>query len=198
MRQQHYYNQLLRYARKASFHESEAEDLLQSALLAALEAGRNDIGCVQNRRWLIGILRNQAAFAARSSVRRRNRETAVTFGDEESLDDTPSTVNFIRSLPRSLKSAALLALTGHTKQEICWLLGISDAALRQRIVQLKRRWGVFDGRQVLELKGLKEGLAFGQIRRALLDLPCRNQAVLASHDPDGHLFLLTKSQVSAT
>ena len=51
----------------------EAEDLLQTILLAAVEAGRADLSCPDNRRWLQGALRKRAAFDARSAVRRRQR-----------------------------------------------------------------------------------------------------------------------------
>ena len=40
-------------------------------------------------------------------------------------------------------------------------------------------------------------LAFGRIRRALLGPTRRPDAILASHDPDGHLFVVSRSQISA-
>lgn len=191
MRKDKYYTELLRYAYKVAFHTDEAEDLLQTALLAAIETGRADMSCVDNRRWITGVLRNQSAFTARSAVRRRKREASVAYLGSLPPESAVPTTDFINSLPPSLKTTALLALTGHTKAEMAWLLRVSDSALRQRIVQIKRRWQQFDGRHVLELKGLKEGLAFGQIRLALLKAPCRDKVTLASHDPDGHLFMAT-------
>lgn len=197
------YTQLLHYAGKVTRHIDEAEDLLQVILLAAVEAGRSDLSCTENRRWLFGALRKRAAFDARSAVRRQKREAAsnlVSSFLEESVELLPeqpqaesevSMVDFVQTLPPSLRTAAQLALAGHTKAEVAWLLRISDAALRQRIAQIKRRWRQFDGRHVSGLSNLKGELAFGQIRQALLKMSRHNDVLLASHDPDGHLFVVS-------
>lgn len=191
------YTELLHYARKVARHIDEAEDLLQAILLAAVEAGRTDLSCSDNRRWLFGALRKRAAFDARSAVRRQKREASSTLTPPEESTEQPQadreepTSEFIQTLPPSLRSAALLALAGHTKAEITWLLRISDTALRQRIAQIKRRWHQFDGNHVTGLSNLKGELAFGQIRQALLQMARSSDAILASHDPDGHLFVVS-------
>ena len=190
MRNNKFYPELLQYAHKVALRTDEAEDLLQTALLAAIEAGRTDMTCINNRRWLIGAIRNRSAFDARSAVRRRKRETSFSYLNSSPEVSSISTTKFVNTLPPSLKTTALLALTGHTKTELTWLLRISDPALRQRIVQIKRRWRNFDGRHISELNGLKESLAFGRIRQALLKAPLQDNVVLASHDPDGHLFMI--------
>ena len=56
--------QALRLCRRAD----EAEDLVQETLLAGVLAGRHDMP------WLSGVLRRQAAMAARSGARRRRLE----------------------------------------------------------------------------------------------------------------------------
>lgn len=189
---QFYDANFLRYARKVAFDNDEAWDLLQSALVTAIENGRADMSCVHNRRWLIGVLRNQAAFCARTALRRRQRDAAAAFTHEEqSADDTVCSEGFIATLPPSLKTTALLALAGQTKEEIAWLLRVPDTAMRQRIVQLKRRWTAFDGRAVAEFIHLRGELDFGWIRQSLLKSPCLQQAILATHDHDGHLFMLS-------
>lgn len=185
------YSQLLQYARKVTRHIDEAEDLLQSILLAAIEQGRTDLSCIHNRRWLYGALRKRAAFDARSAVRRQKREASVTLTDEPQDVNPVSPDGFVDTLPPSLKTTAQLALAGHTKAEIGWLLRVSDAALRQRIAQIKRRWRTYDGRDVSGISTLKGELAFGQIRQALLKMSRPNDAILASHDPDGHLFMVS-------
>ena len=189
------YTQLLQYARKVTRHSDEAEDLLQVILLSAVEAGRTDLSCTDNRRWLFGALRKRAAFDARSAVRRQKREASSILTEEPSeepqAENQISTTDFVNTLPPSLRTAALLALAGHTKAEVAWLLRISDAALRQRIAQIKRRWRQFDGRHVSGLPSLKGELAFGQIRQALLKMSRHNSVILASHDPDGHLFVVS-------
>lgn len=188
------YSELLQYACKAALRTDEAEDLLQTVLLSAVEAGRADMSCINNRRWLIGALRNRAAFDARSAVRRRRRETSVALLGNPQTENSVSATNFVRTLSPNLRVTALLALAGHTKAEVAWLLRISDSTLRQRIVQIKRRWRHFDGRNVSELRGLKGGLAFGRIRQALLKAPPRDNLMLSSHDPSGHLFMVTSQK----
>ncbi len=189
-------------ARRASRRPDEADDLVQTALLAALESGRTDLAAPETRRWLAGVIRNRAAFDARTSARRRHRESnwEGTFlpraehegGGSPRSGETEGAVA-IAHLSPALRITALLALSGHTRQEIGWLLNLSDDALRQRISQLKR---------ALETAPTPDAdptgpFAFGRIRRALLGPARRKDAFLASHDPDGHLFVVSCSQISA-
>jgi hypothetical protein len=71
------YSDLLRYARRVSKRADEAEDIVQSVLLAAVIHGRADLDDERNRRWLMGAIRKHAMFVARSAARRRKRETAA-------------------------------------------------------------------------------------------------------------------------
>lgn len=184
------YRDLLHLARQISRRADEAEDLLQAALLTAVEQGRADLSCPTNRRWLGGVLRNRARFEARSAVRRREREHTAP----QEPSDGPSEVSaaaFVRSLPKSLRLTALLALTGHNKTDMAWLLRVSDSTLRQRIHQLKKRWAEEGLSGVTPLGGLTGDLDYGQIRKALLQPSRRDGVALATHDPDGHLFVVT-------
>lgn len=175
----------------------EAEDLLQTVLLAALEAGRADLSCAGNRRWLIGALRKRAQFDARSAARRRSREASAAIAESTPGEREAMPADFIAALPPSLRTTALLALTGHTKAEIVWLLRLSDAAFRQRIAEIRRRWREIDGRHFTEIPGLSGPLDFGRIRQALLRPVRQDRAVLASHDPDGHLFVVSSQNRAA-
>jgi len=76
------YTDWLAVARRYSRVAPEAEDLLHDALLTAAGADRLDLTDEDNRRWLTGVIRNQAAFRARSAVRQRQREGAVASGVE--------------------------------------------------------------------------------------------------------------------
>ena len=187
------YSELLRHARRATRRADEAEDLLQSVLLAAVEAGRTDLNCPDNRRWLQGALRNRAAFDARTAARRRVRETHWSGAPMVQPEAEPAPRDFIATLPPSLRTTALLVLTGHTRHEIIWLQSLSDPAFRQRVADIRRRWRVYGGGDACDMVGLAGGLPFGRIRQALLPLPKRRDAVLASHDPDGHLFVIARS-----
>jgi DNA-directed RNA polymerase specialized sigma24 family protein len=182
-------------ARRHARRPEEADDLLQAALLAALEAGRTDLSSPETRRWLSGVIRNRAAFDARTSARRRRRESAwdalrTGAPGGASMDGRETT---LPDLPPALRLTALLAVSGHTRREIGWLLNLSDTALRQRISQLKRALADAPAPDASPAGSL----AFGRIRRALLGPARRENAFLASHDPDGHLFVVSGSQISA-
>ena len=179
-------------ARRASRRPEEADDLVQSALLAAVEAGRTDFSSPETRRWLAGVIRNRGVFEARTAARRRRRENnwALHETSAETADPRSGASEAIAGLPPSLRITALLALSGHTPAEIGWLLGLSDTALRQRITQLKRALA----RAEIEAGGTGPSgqLAYGRIRRALLGPVRRRDQLLASHDPDGHLFVIAR------
>lgn len=188
------YAELLRKAWRATRRADEAEDLLQTVLVAAVEAGRTDLSKIENRRWLEGALRRRAAFDARSAVRRRKREAPFAVGSCEPTNHETMPVRFVATLPPSLRTTTLLALTGHTRQEIAWLQRLADPALRQRIAEIRKRWLAFGGGPVEEIPGLAGTLSFGSIRRSLLAITRQPGALLASHDPDGHLFVIGTSQ----
>lgn len=190
------YMSLLSQARRLSRRSEEAEDLLQTVLLAAVEAGRADLSTAQNRRWLYGALRNRAAFEARSAMRRKAREVAYDTGPQSDTgSDLPAA--FIGALPASLCTTALLALTGHTRPEIRHLLGLTDTALRQRLAQIRRRWNAQNGAALPDMPGLRGHLPFGLIRRALRAGMAQPDIYLGSHDPDGHLFVIAHAHKTA-
>lgn len=179
-----------RHARRAD----EADDLVQSALLAALESGRADFSDPAVRRWLAGVIRNRAAFDARTASRRRQRERR--WSDEDVAGARRADVESLPPLPPSLRITALLALNGCTRAEISWLLNLTDVALRQRLSQLRRVLAAAGISDAAALPGpLASMLAYGRIRRALLAPARRGDALLASHDPDGHLFVVSSSQI---
>lgn len=197
------YIEFLRQARQYSKRADEAEDLLQTVLLSAVETGRTDLSLAENRRWLMGAIKKRALFDARTAGRRRKREIesvdllfpdvdqSVYLQAEESSQSDICPLQFVRSLSPALRTTALLALSGHNKAEIAWLLRLSDAALRQRIAGIKRLWVAQNGQDLSTTSGLKGSLPFGRIRRALLKPVRQRDALLASHDLDGHLFILS-------
>ncbi|WP_310540389.1 sigma factor, partial [Phenylobacterium sp.] len=134
-------------ARRHARRPDEADDLLQAALLAALESGRTDLAAAETRRWIVGVIRNRAAFDARTSARRKRRDSAWSDmhgmepahpeqRSQEASGEKRTGEATLPTLSPSLRLTALLALSGHTRQEIGWLLNLSDTALRQRISQL--------------------------------------------------------------
>jgi DNA-directed RNA polymerase specialized sigma24 family protein len=196
MRQQHY-AQLLAIARRCSRRADEAEDLVNDALIVALEHGRGELGDPANRRWITGVIRNSASMRARTATRRKLRDgawLAVVRQEIQPPQREPRPMRLLEDLPRALKAVAGLALSGHSRREIAYLLRISDAALRQRILALKRQ---FAGKGVAMPDGhpgLTLDLAYGRMSQALLPGLRRHLGAFASHDPDGHLFYVKRSQ----
>jgi DNA-directed RNA polymerase specialized sigma24 family protein len=186
--------QLLREAQRAARRRPEAEDLFQTVWLAAVEGGRGDLSCAANRRWFVGALRRRALFDARTAARRRTREQRAASMHAPAGQTAEFPVWFVERLPPKLRTTALLALTGHSKREILWLLRMNEPALRQRIADIRRRWRAEGGGSLDGVSGLSGPLDFGIIRQALLP-PARSPGVvLASHDPDGHLFVASTSR----
>ena len=190
------YAQLRAIARREGRDAGAAEDMVQEALLAAVLAGRTDFDAPDTARWLTGTVRNQARMAARSAVRRRQRETSwqVQAPPPPDRAEPSETAQMLAGLPASLKAVAALVLSGHTRREIAWLLGLSDVALRQRITALKRLIVRAGLAMPDDLPGLGLDLAYGRIREALLPSLLRHGGMFASHDPDGHLFIVARSQ----
>ena len=180
-------------ARRHARTPDEADDLVQEALLAAIEAGRTDFTSGQTRAWLAGVIRNKAAMTARGAARRLRRETAWLADRVAPDTDGEAGLPDVSGLPRSLRLVALLAFAGATRPEIAWLLGLTDTALRQRISQLKRALACLpetDGAQALQ-----GALPYGALRRSMVERLKRRGGFLASHDPDGHFFVLASSQI---
>ena len=97
------------------------------------------------------------------------------------------------SLPPALKSVAALALSGHDRREIAYLLRLDDVTLRQRISTLGKRLRAAGLDLPEGTPGLGLNLAYGRIRDALLPALLREGGVFASHDPDGHLFIVRRA-----
>ena len=185
------YNKLLRIARRHTRRADEAEDLLHAVLLAAIDARRSDMTRPANRSWLIGALKKRALFDARTAIRRRRRESLYVSAESVLSPCEALPTQFINTLSSALRTTTRLVLSGHTRKEISWLLRISDAALRQRIVEIRRRWRKVECHSFAEIPGLKGELCFGRLRKSAIKLMHRENTFLASHDSDGHVFLLT-------
>lgn len=125
------FSQRLREARRAARRRPEVEDLFQTVWLAAVEAGREDLSCAVNRRWFVGAFRKRALFDARTAARRRTREQRAALMDARTGQSAEVPVWFVERLPLKLRTTALLALAGHSKLELLWLLRINEPALRQ-------------------------------------------------------------------
>ena len=190
------YAQLCAIARRETRDAGAVEDMVQEALLAAILAGRVDFDAPETARWLTGTVRNRARMAARGAMRRRSRETRwqAEAHTEPAASEQGDVASLLASLPPALKAVAALTLSGHTRREIAFLLDLPDTALRQRIAALRRRVVQAGLAVPADLPGLSLDLAYGRIRDALLPQLLREGGLFASHDPDGHLFVIRRSQ----
>lgn len=190
------YAQLRAIARRAGRDASLADDLVQEAMLAAVIAGRTDFDASETARWLTGTVRNKARMAVRSALRRRKRETQwqADAASAAPAVERSEAAALLSALPPALRAVAALTLSGHNRREIAYLLGLSDVALRQRINALKRRVQQAGLAPPAGLPGLNLDLAYGRIRDALLPSLIQQGGIFASHDPDGHLFIVRRSQ----
>lgn len=193
-------------ARRASRVPEEAEDLLQDALLELVRSGRQDLGTEANLAWLHGVLKNLGAMTARTSVRRRIRDDR--WSDQRPLAEFPTwwTAHdrdleaILGNLPLALRKVARLALSGHDRQEIAWLLDLRDETLRQRISALRRRlvdldrdlvgFALDSGRASSKDPRATPRWTLDLLRRALLPVARYSRGAGVS-DPDGHLMVLS-------
>lgn len=188
------YRHLRAEARRHARRAADADDLVQDALLIALEQGRGD-----DPAWLAGVIRNQAAMQARSAIRRRRREAAVAEDDVANAheDSPPSASALLERLPPAARRVAVLALHGLNAEEIRWVLGIGAAAFRQRLTSIRKAMGALPPSQRAEALALAYvrdpvrtvDLQFGLIRRALKAALGGTDGI-GTHDADGHLIVL--------
>lgn len=200
--------ELRRAAKKASRVPDEAEDLLQDALLELVRSGRQDLGSGDNMAWLHGVLRNLGAMHARTAVRRRARDDLWSTEQPVSelppwwTDDGRELGMVLAALPAALRRVAQLALSGHDRHEIAWLLGLRSDTLRQRIASLRQRLRVLDRDLVAFAVDANRPISnsgvdplpwtLDLLRRALLPVARFSQGVGVA-DPDGHLMVLSGS-----
>jgi RNA polymerase sigma-70 factor (ECF subfamily) len=189
------YEHWLSVAKRAAHRASEAPDLLHDALLEALRTGRTDFADRANQRWFAGVLRNRAAMDARTAVRRMGRERNRVRDRAEQVASVPSEL-FIDTLPPAARRVAVLIIAGLNRDEIMAALQIAPTAFRQRLTTIRRAWKELPASRRAALSidagGRVNGLDLGLLRRALL-ANVRRFGGVGTHDPDGHLIVLSHS-----
>ncbi|GAA4784333.1 RNA polymerase sigma factor [Lysobacter hankyongensis] len=188
------YRRLRTEARRHARRAADADDLVQDALLIALEQGRGD-----DPAWLAGVIRNQAAMQARSAIRRRRREATVAEDDVAPAQEEapPSACALLERLPPAARRVAVLALHGLNAEEIRWVLGIAETAFRQRLTRIRKALCALPPAQRAEAIALayvrdparSADLQFGLVRRAL-KAALQGGAGIGTHDADGHLLVV--------
>lgn len=184
-----------RWARSAA----EADDLVQDALVVAVESARA-FDSPQFYAWASAVIRRRALFVARTEGRRRRRDAnfAVDAAYAMSPSDALSLPRaFVDSLSPSLQTVALLVNSGLGREEIASVLRISDMSLRQRISSLRKAWqkhgfeaGISDPpRRSRPPCGLQRRVLKGMVMTA-------PNARFAIADPDGHAILIGIAHIS--
>lgn len=106
--------------------------------------------------------------------------------------------HFLATLPRSLRTVALLANAGLGRAEIGSLLALSDTALRQRISGLRRAWRRSGATADPPVRLLRHRPPCGLLRRSLKKgLTRLPQGRFAITDPDGHWIFVSAAHKSA-
>jgi hypothetical protein len=192
----------MRVAAGCSRSRHDAGDLVQSVLLYALERGISDLATPERRAWLRGALRRHAAFEGRLAARRRRRE--ARWSDARVTVDAPAgpwrfSGEFLAQLQPSVRALAALASADLNPDEIRSVLRLGGAAFRKRVSLLRRfaREALDAGLTVVTSRAT--AYALGPARADVIkSLQRRPQAVLGSHDPDGHpLIFAVRSRESA-
>lgn len=200
---------MARRAKASAAAAADAEDLLQEAVLVAIRAERVDFRVEQTRKWFTGVLRNVSREAIRSARRRTAREKLAP---NRKPEDTTEVDIDVRSFGPTNRRLATLLMAGMNRDELAQVFGTSDAALRQRIVVLRR--AIRAGQAVESGEGAEPAasrvrslgvslassdacrpeLPTGLIRRALIHAIAAldADAAVGTHDPDGHPIVLVK------
>ncbi|TXH68400.1 MAG: sigma-70 family RNA polymerase sigma factor [Lysobacteraceae bacterium] len=116
-------------------------------------------------------------------------------------DIAPVVAMLMTRLPKAARRVAVLALHGMNPEEIRWVLGISDAAFRQRLSSIRKVIGAWPASlraEALALAYVRDparavDLQFGLVRRALkaaLRGDAGRRPGIGTHDADGHLLVL--------
>lgn len=133
---------ILRYCRRLAKNNETAEELMQDTFTRALRAGSVPADPDAARRWLYRIATN-------ATIDRLRRERLVRFvpfigreqAPEVSSEDADLVRRALRSIPPEQATALVLRLhEGFGPAEIAEMLGISEAAVKARLVRGRRRF----------------------------------------------------------
>lgn len=184
------YDECLRVAARCVRNRADAADLVHAVFLQAIERGVAELSATERRAWLRGALRRRALFDARVAGRRRRREHR--YMEVRGVIDPAATPwrfspDFLAQLQPSVRALAALASADLNPDEIRAVLRLSGTAFRKRLSMLRRfvRAASEAGLNIVAVRSTV--YAFGPARPSVIEtLRKRPEAVLGTHDPDGH------------
>lgn len=183
-------------------NQADAADLVHSVLLQAIERGVTGLSDAERRAWLRGALRRRALFDARVAGRRRRREGRYV--EARAVIDPEATPwrfapEFLAQLQPSVRALAALASADLNPNEIRAVLHLSGTAFRKRLSLLRRfvQGATEAGLSIIAVRSTV--YALGPVRASLIEsMRKRPEAVLGSHDPDGHPLIFAVRAKSAS
>jgi RNA polymerase sigma-70 factor (ECF subfamily) len=192
------YEECVRVAAASSRSAQQARDLAHAVLLDAIERDVGNLSTPERRAWLRGALRKRAAFEARTAVRRRNREArwqstrhAVPATEPQPWRFTPE---LLEQLSPALRVVAALAAAELEPREIRSVLRLSDTAFRKRLSDLRRAIQEAAAAGIAVIGQPPAAYALGKARAELLaNLKSHPTWAVASHDPDGHPLIFSRT-----
>lgn len=192
------YEECVRVAAASSRSAQHARDLAHAVLLDAIERGVDDLDAVERRAWLRGALRKHAAFDARTAVRRRAREGRWQAATETQRSAEPEPWRFspelLARLSPALRVLAALASAELEPREIRSVLRLTDTAFRKRLSELRRAVGEAAAAGIAVVSRAPAAYALGAARAELLEsLKSHPTWAVASHDPDGHPLIFSRT-----
>jgi hypothetical protein len=171
----------------------DAVDLAHDVIVAALSARTDAWETPSRRAWIAGAMRRHAAFVARTEIQRRQRELRSAHPHTDPPPTFCWSDDFLDSLAPSVRRVAILLIAGMTRREATYVLGISDAAFRQRVAGLRRATRTAPSALTDDVSDVPD-LAVGRLRQWLLDSVRRDPGLLlGTHDPDGHLLSIRRA-----
>ncbi len=189
---------LVEAARRYTRLAHEAEDIAHDLIVAALQRGLALDGEVFLR-GLAGSARRHSAFLARTAGRRRVREARYALLPVDAPDEGPRGATREVALSTALRTTLLLLAAGLDKAELRVVLGVTDAALRQRFSSLRGAAPL--ARPMFSRASPSSSPQFRRSQTRVLSRLAAGQRALAVRDPDGHglVFMqLTPEPLSAT
>jgi DNA-directed RNA polymerase specialized sigma24 family protein len=197
------YEECVRAAAASARSAEQARDLAHDVLLDAIARGAADLSTLDRRAWLRGALRKHAAFQARTAVRGRSRETRWQAMAEAHTSPEPEpwrfTPELLDKLSPALRVLAALAAAELEPREIRSVLRLSDTAFRKRLSELRRAVREATSAGIAVVCRPPAAYSLGAARAELLiNLKAHPTWAVASHDPDGHPIIFSRTRPHET